>query len=208
MSDARGGGLSGGALVSRSPLDERLAVGGRDGADGRRTLRLTEIHGTYLVQVGTFPGGEAAVGDAVRAATGAGLPESSTEVAVAGPHRLYRIASDQVWIATTRPQIVPALAHTVPPTAGTVTELSAVRVRLAIEGSAAAELLAQFVAIDLDAGAFPAGRFVLTGIHDAGVLLERIRPDRFEIRVLRSFAAATWDVLVDAALAYGYDAPA
>ena len=41
---------------SRSPLAERLALGGRDGADGARALRFTEIRGRHVVQLGLFGG--------------------------------------------------------------------------------------------------------------------------------------------------------
>jgi len=46
---------------SRSPLAERLALGGRDGADGARALRFTEIRGRHVVQLGLFGGGASAV---------------------------------------------------------------------------------------------------------------------------------------------------
>src|ERR1700734_4452038 len=80
---------------SRSPLAERLALGGRDGADGARAVRFTEIRGRHVVQLGLFGGGASAVAPLVRSITGAALPDSNCEVTDSGPHRLYRIARAQ-----------------------------------------------------------------------------------------------------------------
>lgn len=189
---------------SRSPLAERLALGGRDGADGARAVRFTEIRGRHLVQVGVFGGGAAALSPLVRSITGAPLPESSREAAESGAHRLYRIAFDQYWVVSLEEGVGRALEQAMPPDLGTVTMLSGARVCLRLDGGKAHELLAHHLAIDLDLQEFPSGRFAQTGIDHAGVLLERRGRDCFELYLLSTFAASAWDLLVDSALPYGY----
>jgi heterotetrameric sarcosine oxidase gamma subunit len=190
---------------SRSPLEGRLAVGGRDGADGARSLRITEIRGWYLTQLGVFGEGASALAPLVRSITGAALPDSNGQVTVSGPHRLYRIALDQYWVISLEEATGRALEQAVPPDSGTVTVLSGARLCLRLEGAAARDVLAHQVALDLDLTQFPAGRFAQTGFDHTGVLLDRRGRERFELYVLSTFAASTWDVLTDTALPYGYD---
>jgi heterotetrameric sarcosine oxidase gamma subunit len=189
---------------SRSPLAARLALGGRDGADGRRAVRFTEIGGRQIVQLGIFGGGASAVAPLVRSITGASLPDSNCEVTDSGRHRLYRIAADQYWVVSLEAGAARALEQAMPPDAGTVTVLSGARVCLRLEGEAVRDMLAHHVALDLDLNEFPAGRFAQTGIDHAGVLLDRRGPECFELYLLSTFAASAWDLLVDSALPYGY----
>jgi heterotetrameric sarcosine oxidase gamma subunit len=189
---------------SRSPLAHRLALGGRDGADGRRAVSFTEIRGRHLVQLGVFGGGAGAVAPLVRSITGAALPDSNFEVTQSGLHRLYRLAADQYWVVSVEEGVCRALEQTLPPDSGTVTVLSGARVCLRLEGRAACEVLAHHVALDLDLKEFPSGCFAQTAIDHAGVLLDRRGHQCFELYMLSTFAASAWDVLVDSALSYGY----
>lgn len=189
---------------SRSPLAERLALGGRDGADGGRAVRFTEIRGRHVVQVGGFGGGASAVAPLVRSITGAALPDSNCEVTESGPHRLYRIAADQYWLVSLEEGAGRALEQAMPSDSGTVTVLSGARVCLRLDGAAASAVLAHHVALDLDLQEFPPGRFAQTGIDHAGVLVDRRGRECFELYLLSTFAASAWDLLVDSALPYGY----
>jgi heterotetrameric sarcosine oxidase gamma subunit len=189
---------------SRSPLAERLALGGRDGATGARAVRFTEIRGRHLVQLGVFGGAASAVAPLVRSITGAALPDSNCEVTDSGPHRLYRIAADQYWVVSLEEGAGRALEQAMPSDSGTVTVLSGARVCLRLEGAAASAVLAHHVALDLDLQEFPSGRFAQTGIDHAGVLLDRRGRECFELYLLSTFAASAWDLLVDSALPYGY----
>jgi len=188
----------------RSPLAERFALGGRDGADGERAVRFTEIRGRHVVQVGVFGGGASAVTPLVRSITGAALPDSNCEVTEGGPHRLYRIAADQYWLVSLEESAGRALEQAMPPDSGTVTVLSGARVCLRLDGAAASAVLAHHVALDLDLQEFPPGRFAQTGIDHAGVLVDRRGRECFELYLLSTFAASAWDLLVDSALPYGY----
>ena len=190
---------------SHSPLEGRLALGGRDGADGARALRVTEIRGWHLTQLGVFGAGASVLSPLVRSITGATLPESNCEVTESGSVRLYRIAVDQYWVISLEEGTGRALEQAVPPDSGTVTVLSGARRCLRLDGAAARDVLAHHVALDLDLTEFPAGRFAQTGLDHAGVLLDRRGRERFELYVLSTFAASIWDVLVDTALPYGYE---
>jgi sarcosine oxidase subunit gamma len=189
---------------SRSPLMGRLAPGGRDGADGKRGVRFTEIRGRHIVQLGLFGGGASALSPLVQSITGAPLPDSNREATDGGGHRLYRIAADQYWVVSLEESAGRALERGVPPDLGTVTVLSGARVCLRLEGPAAREVLAHHVAVDLDLREFPSGCFAQTGIDHAGALLDRRGAERFELYLLSTFAASAWDLLVDSALPNGY----
>jgi len=74
-----------------------------------------------------------------------------------------------------------------------------------IEGPAARALLGRLLAIDLDPRVFPLRGFAQTGIHHVAGLLLRASEDRYEFLVPRTFAASTWEVLIDVARSFGYD---
>lgn len=190
-----------------SPLATHLATGGRDGADGGRGLRIGEMRGWHLLQIGVLRRSDAALNTAIEAACGCAPPVSPRLVSICGAHRLYRIAPDQFWIASGDSRLPPVLERLVTPQLGTVTVLTHARIRLAIEGAAAAALLAKLVSVDLRPKALPVGAFVQTAVHHTGVLLERSEEQRYELYVLHTYAASTWEWILDAALPYGYDVP-
>ena len=189
---------------SGSPLATGLARGGRDGADGARAVRFTEIRGWHLTQVGVFAGGVSTVSPLVRSISGAALPDSNREVTDTGRQRLYRIAADQYWIVSLEEGTGRALEQAIPADSGTVTQLSGARVCLRLDGAAASAVLAHHLALDLDLREFPSGRFAQTGIDHAGVLVERRAGECFELYLLSTFAGSAWDLLIDTALPYGY----
>jgi heterotetrameric sarcosine oxidase gamma subunit len=176
-----------------------------DGADGRRALRLGEVSDTHLVQLGVYPGGAARVAAAVRPILGEQLPDSSVRATVAGPHLIMRTAPDQYWVVGGESGLGARLRSAIPPDAGCVTSLDGARTRLLVEGQAARALLARLVAIDLHPTVFPINGFAQTGIHHVGGLLLRISEDRYEFFALRTYAASTWEVLLDAAHSFGYE---
>jgi heterotetrameric sarcosine oxidase gamma subunit len=192
-------------LDTHCPLDERLAAVGHAGAKGGSALRLGVLQRWQLVQIGTFERQSAGLDALIARVLGSPLPTAADVVTCAGAHRLYRIAADQYWILSPDGALPETLARAVPPDSGSVTRLSDARVRIAIAGAAATALLSKVVSVDLRPRAFAVGNFVQTGLRHTGVLLERQGPESFEIHALRSYAASTWDWLIDAALPYGYD---
>ena len=189
----------------RSPLVTLLSGDGRDGVDGRRNLHLGEIGGWHLVQVGALRRASAQFDAAFEAVCGCPPPSSPRLVTRCGDQRLYRIADDQYWILTPDARLPATLARVLSPDAGTSTVLTHARVRLVIEGNAAAPLLTHLVPIDVRDRNFPVGAFAQTGLHHTPVLLERSAPHRYELYVLHSFAVSAWEWIIDSALPYGYD---
>ena len=66
------------------------------------------------------------------------------------------------------------------------------RVRMRLEGSMAAMVLAKGTAVDLDPRAFPPGNSVMTLIGHITAHLTRHGAEDFEVSVLRGFAEACW----------------
>lgn len=190
----------------RSALASVLARGGRDGADGRRRLRLGEIRGWSLVQVAAFPARRADVERALLPLVGGRLPVRVDEVIDAAGLRLMRIGPEQLWIiGHDGSGLERQLRQAVAADAGAVTPLSHSRTRLSIEGDAAASVLMKGVALDFHPDAFRIDQAALTGLHHTPVLIHRAGASRFEIYAMRSFAASVWEWLTDAALEFGYE---
>ncbi len=120
-------------------------------------------------------------------------------------HLIMRIAPDQYWILGGDSGFGARLHSAISADAGCVTSLEGARTRLLVEGRAARTLLGRLVAIDLEPTVFPVGGFAQTGIHHVGALLLRAGEDRYEILAPRTFAASTWEVLLDAARSFGYE---
>lgn len=192
-------------LKSRSALESYRAHPGVDGANGHRGLRLGEVARTQLVHLGVYPGGTARVASEVLPVLGGGLPDSSVRATAAGDHAIMRIAPDQYWILGGEPGLDARLRSAVSADAGSVTALDGARTRLLIEGRAARALLGRLVAIDLHPTVFPVGGFAQTGIHHVAGLLLRVGDERYEFFAPRTFAASTWEVLLDAAHSFGYE---
>lgn len=188
----------------RSALVERLAAGGRDGATGHRGLRISEIRGWQLAQLAVFDERRSEFTESLRPLLGE-LPSAVGTRVLAARAKILRTAFDQYWVIATDAQFMSDLALAVPPAAGAVTALSHSRVRLAIEGHVAREVLARGIAVDLHPTAFDVGHFAQTGLHHTGVMIERSGENRYEFYALRTFAESIWDWLIDAALPFGYD---
>ena len=188
-----------------SALESYRAQSGVESADGAKALRLGEIAGTHLIQLGVYPGGAARVAAAVLAILGEGLPDSSVRAVMSGKQLIMRIAPDQYWVVGGESGLDARLRSTVPADAGCVTSLDGARTRLIIEGPAARALLSRLVAIDLHPALFAINGFAQTGIHHVGGLLLRVSEQRYEFFALRTYAASMWEVLIDAARSVGYE---
>lgn len=175
-----------------------------DGAGGQRALRLGEIVGTPLMQLGIYPGGAQRLAAAVLPILGEALPDSSLRASVAGHQLIMRTAPDQYWVVGGESGLYERLRNAIPADAGCVTSLDGARTRLLIEGPAARALLQRLLAIDLHPTLFPINGFAQTGIHHVGGLLLKVSEDRYEFFALRTYAASIWEVLRDAAHPLGY----
>jgi heterotetrameric sarcosine oxidase gamma subunit len=175
-----------------SALPDLIQNPGRTGADGQRSLRLTEIRGWSLTQVGVFAG---------RNDPAAAVINAQAQ----GDDRVYRIAADQYWVVSRDASLPVKLAAAVSPDIGTVTPLTHARVRLSISGPAARKALEKLLPIDLRPDKFRVGEFHQTGMHHVGIFVERVSTDSFQLFLLRTFALTLWEVLQDAALEFGYE---
>jgi methylglutamate dehydrogenase subunit D len=157
-------------------------------------LRLSKTYDTKLLHLGVYPG------------PGCQARFDAAVASVMGPqHRIMRIAPDQYWVVDGETDLEVRLRSAMPSDAGCVTCLDQARARFSIEGEGTRELLSRLVPIDLDPLMFPVNAFAQTGIHHVGGLLFRASEDRYELLVLRTYAASTWDVLLDAARPFGYE---
>lgn len=189
-------------LESRSALESyRGQV--VDRSDGRPGVRLGEVTDTRLIHIGVYPGAADRVATGAATVLGGPLPDSPDRTAAAGHHWIFRVAPDQYWVLGGEPGLEARLRAAIPADAGCVTSLDGARTRLFLEGPRARALLGRLVPIDLHPDVFPVGGFAQTGIHHVAALLLRASEDRYEIFALRTFAAFTWEVLIDAARPFG-----
>ena len=188
---------------SRSALESYRAQPNVPATDGRPALKLGEILGTPLIQLGLYPGGAARLAAAALPLLGE-LPDSPVLAVKTSDRLLLRIAPDQFWVVGGEASLETQLREAIPADAGCVTSLTGARTRLLIEGPSARALFSRLVAIDLHPGLFPIHGFAQTGIHHVGGLLLRSGEHRYEFFALRTYAASTWEVLLDAARPFGY----
>jgi len=192
-------------LESNSALESFHGLS-TEGTDADPTVRLGEVVNTQLLHIGAYPGGSARVVTGASAVLGGALPDSPVRTVTAGNHRVFRIAPDQFWVlGGADPTLEARLRTAIPADAGCVTSLEGARTHLFVEGPRARDLLGGLVPIDLHPTVFPVGGFAQTGIHHVAGLLLRASENRYEYFALRTFAAFTWEVLVDAARPFGYE---
>jgi heterotetrameric sarcosine oxidase gamma subunit len=190
----------------QSALAGALTQGGRDGADGRRRLRIGESRGWSLVQIAAFSTTLTELENAVRPVLNAHLPPRIGEVVNVDGRRVLKTGPHQFWIITRDSEdLASRLQAAVPPAVGAVIPLSHSRTSIVIEGAQARELLAKGIPLDLHPDVFPPGRFALTGVHHTPVLIHRSGESRYELYVMRTFAQSIWDWLIDAVMPLGYD---
>ena len=189
----------------RSVLARHLALGGRDGVDGRRALVLGELHGWHLCQLSAFAGTDDALRAQLNAFGAHELPLDSRRVSVSGDARFYRLGPARYLWAASSDALMQQVARELDPSTGALTRLSGARVRLLIEGPAATQLLQGGIALDLHPSVFGVGHFAQTALHHMPVLLERTAELRYALQVPTTWAVSVWEWLSDAALPFGYD---
>jgi methylglutamate dehydrogenase subunit D len=190
----------------RSALAGVLQVGGRDGADGKRRVRLGERRGWSLVQIAAFAGNLPELERAATSVLGASPPSRIGEAASAAGRQLWKVGPSQFWIVSAASDDpAAALAKAIDPAIGALTVLSHSRSCITVEGEGVRALLAKGIPLDFHPEAFRVGQFAQTGLHHTPILVLRQSEDRYEIFALRSFALSLWEWLADAALPLGYE---
>lgn len=154
-------------------------------------LNIAERPGFTLTQVaGLTPDFEAKLS----AVTGP-LPEAVARAQVNGAHTLFRIGPAQFWIVG--PESDDAAAKLQGQCA--VTPLSSSRVRIALEGAPARNVLAKLMPVDWGASVFTPGSVALTGLHHTPVTVHCTAENAFDLYVMRTFALDVWEAVTDAA---------
>ena len=112
--------------------------------------------------------------------------------------RIFRIGPAQFWI------VGPETDDTAARLQGqcAVTPLSSSRVRIALEGAPAREVLSKLMPVDVHPTVFTPGTVALTGIHHTPVTVHCTGENAFDIYVMRTFALNAWEAITDAALAF------
>lgn len=161
---------------------------------GSAVLKIAERPGFTLTQVaGLSPDFEARLAAVVGA-----LPETVSRAQVNGARTLFRIGPAQVWIVG--PETDDAASRLQGQCA--VTPLSSSRVRIALDGAPAREVLAMLIPVDLHPAVFMPGSVAMTGMHHTPVTVHCTGDHSFDVYVMRTFARDLWDATTDAALSY------
>lgn len=157
-------------------------------------LTIAERPGFTLTQVagldGDFEG-------RLSAAIGA-LPEKVSQAQVNGDRTVFRIGPAQFWIVGPETDDVAAKLQ------GwcAVTPLTSSRVRIAVAGAPAREVMAMLAPVDFSPNVFTPGTVALTGIHHTPVTIHCTGADAFDVYVMRTFARDVWDAITDAGLRF------
>ena len=165
--------------------------GARDGAPGVTLRALPE--GALLLVLGRI-----------------GLKELAGATARAGiDQALISEAGFEQWLIASE---VVATSEQIAALAGTlrgaahVSDQSQGRIRMALSGPRSLAVLAKGCGIDF--AVFPPGAGAMTLYGHFGCHLRRVDGETFHLTVLRSFALALWDELIEAGLEYGVEAVA
>lgn len=191
----------------RSPLANRYTVG-RYPADREPGVTFRELVGHDLRQIACWRGRWAALAETVEHTLGTAPPEAPNRHQEANGIELMTVAPNRLWcIAERGDPRLGELSAGMDPDTGCTTELGHSQIRLRIRGPATRRLLAQEIALDLAPHAFPSGTIARTAMHDVPVLLYCVAAEGdgvFDLFLPHTFAASTWDYLLDLATACGY----
>ena len=165
-------------------------------------VTLSETRPGSLLQVAAWPDTLATVESVVAELLGVPVPPLGW--AFSDPNlTIAAVAPGRFLVAGVAPDLAPRLEAALPSSDAAVTNLSHGRAILRLRGEAAAKVLAKGVALDLDPAIFPAGRVAQTAIHHIDVMIHRQAEMIFDLWVLRGFAEALVEWLLDAGLEYG-----
>ncbi len=158
------------------------------------SLTIAERPGFSLIQVA---GLDAAFEERLSAIVGP-LPEKVGLALEQEGRTIMRVGPAQFWIIAPETDDSGARLHG----QCAVTPLSHSRVRIALSGAPAREVLSRLMPVDFHASVFTPGSFALSGIHHTPVTVHCTGADSFDVYVMRTFALNVWEVITDAALVF------
>jgi sarcosine oxidase subunit gamma len=167
-------------------------------------VRLSEVRTGVILQIAAWPDTLVTVRTVIAELTGCAAPGLGTAV-TGSDVTIAAIAPGRFLLAGSGDDLAARFEAALPAADGAVTDLSHGRAILRLQGGAAAAVLAKCAALDLDPQVFPPGRAAQTMIHHIDVLLHRTATETFELWVLRGFAEALGEWLIDAGLEFGVE---
>ena len=177
---------------------------GRYGATGDAGVILGEVRVKTVLQFAAWPetmskmGKQASKAAGVKSAGVKSMPGISRLIR-SGDINLLRVEPLKWWLVT--PQALMDMPE-VDAETGAVLDLSHARTWITIKGSAAENLLSNFLPIDWRQGHFGDDQVASSAMHHVGVTVWR-GEDGFNMLVPRSFAGSIWQLLEDSAHQYG-----
>jgi len=188
-----------------SPLAPVYLHGRHGNSEGAAGVTLSETPPGSIVQIGAWPGREAAVLAAATAVLGVPLANLPRAGAVSGHRAIFGIGSG-LWLASDQVEdLGNRLLAAIGTQDGTVTDLSHGRIALRIAGPQAEWVLSKLFALDFAPDAFPVEAGRATALHDIFVQIQRTREYAFDLYVFRSFARSFWTALCHASEEVGYE---
>lgn len=160
-------------------------------------LSIHERGGFTLTQVA---GHDGAVAEQLAALVG-DVPASVGTAITRDGRTIMRTGPAQFWIIAEGSPAADDVAQHLQGTCA-VTPLSHGRVRIAVEGEPARDVLSKLMPIDFHPSAFGLAAFAMTGIHHTPVTVHCVADNAFHLYVMRTFAQDLWEVITDAALEF------
>ena len=191
-------------MVERHSALANLAPGtAPDGSKpAESALLFREVPHGSIVQIAAWPDTLARIASVVRERLGFD-PAPVGRFAEGGGARAATLSPGRILVLARVPALAAGLEAALPSAEGAVTDLTHGRVTLRLEGESAADVLAKGCAIDLHLSAFPVGGAAQTLLGHIDALILRRDAQTFEIVVLRGFAEAFAEWLLDAGLEFG-----
>lgn len=176
---------------------------------GEPSVTLTERRLVSLVQVAAWPGTVEAVTDTVASLLRCAPPQLPAGSSGDAEGAILAVAPGRLLVESRDPRLAQRLAEQIGPDLGAVTDLSHARIAVRVAGPRAAWVLAKGLALDLHPEAFPPMKVAQSAVHEVGVILRRLAPDKlggdsFDLYVYRGFALSFWEWLTEAAAETGF----
>jgi heterotetrameric sarcosine oxidase gamma subunit len=178
-------------LELNSPIENQLESKEHDGAPNALLSGISASPPGALVQLAGWGNFSEVVRPTLRALGFSGLGDYKT-ARTAGAFVSYRLAPDRILLRSDDATGIAEMISTLPETEVAVLDLSHARWVLRFETTTAAELLARLAPLDFDLSAFPVGSFAQTGINHIGVLIHRLRAERFDVLVPYTWVDSIW----------------
>lgn len=187
-------------------LEWRSALAGAGGpapgdgpADDYAPCTLCEVTGWSLCHVAGWPDSVALLEGTLGEVSGVRVPARTGRFAGDGPRHILRTGPEHFLVLDDEgAALSDLLARRIAVDMGVVVDLTAARVRLALRGPKARDLLAKGIAIDLHPQIFDVGNAAMVGLDHVPVVLWRAGLDHYELLVPHTYGVANLHWLVDA----------